>query len=157
MKEQLTLDNIGQQKNLYYLIVSKMPKGRWEFCYRKCNVKRIIPVRDIPSFYHISIEAMPFSFSIVKAPATFEMVVNGTEMKDNDMPYFCVNGEYYKGTHHERYLCTSFKAALMLFNHKYIKNIQERYKKKRERIYKTLYTRFMTVKDPNAFYVVITR
>ena len=27
----------------------------------------------------------------------------------------------------------------------------------RERIYKTLYTRFMTVKDPNAFYVVITR
>lgn len=154
MKEQLTLDNIKQQENLFLFTITIFNYGRWSMSYSRCTIDSMVTCRHNDTLYNIILYVKQsysnglkwgrYNFAYCDMPKT------------NELPYIkqpTTRGRFWT---EYTYLCTSFKAALLAFSNDFIKKgMQERFVKKRKRIYKAFYTEFLTTNSNDSFFLTL--
>lgn len=154
MEQQLTLDNIKQQENLFLFTITISNYGRWSMSYSRCTIDSMVTCRYNDTLYNIILSVkQSYSNSWKWELGNF---TSCNVPKTNELPYIKLPTTHGRFWTEYTYLCTSFKAALLAFSNDFIKKgMQERFVKKRKRIYKAFYTEFLTTNFNDSFFLTL--
>jgi hypothetical protein len=163
----INTDYVKKGDNVFFFMIDIYPRGLWSFNFKKCEVYEF---KDgVPLIYPVDNNTFERYSFYVRVPryineefaaymSSYRFEIPKTDLDNNKESFIMLKKSENFGITRYYYLCSSFKGALTALNKYHITNkrYNEITKRKRQRMYKNLFTSWLKT-DNRINFVCSTR